>query len=121
MGTRPLQLDIACGRKKREGFTGIDIAPLPGVDIVHDLEVFPWPIDDECVELVNVSHYIEHTKDLMQFMNELYRIMKAGRRSDGDGAVLQLDSCLAGSDAHSGDLRSNVLLFQCRMAEEQGT
>ena len=78
MSARPSKLDIACGRKKREGFTGIDIAPLPGVDIVHDLEVFPWPIDDDCVEVAIVTHYIEHTKDLMKFMNELYRIMKSG-------------------------------------------
>lgn len=75
---RPAKLDIACGRNRHEGFTGIDLAPLPTVDIVHDLDVFPWPIEDDCVEEAIAYHYVEHTKDLIGFMNELYRVMKIG-------------------------------------------
>ncbi len=74
----PLRLDLACGQNKREGFMGVDIAPGEGVDVVHDLEVYPWPFQDNSVDEVNISHYIEHTKDLIAFMNELYRIMKPG-------------------------------------------
>lgn len=73
-----LKLDIACGQNKREGFTGVDIAPGKGVDIVHDLEVFPWPFKNNSVDEAHVSHYIEHTSDLIAFMNELHRIMKPG-------------------------------------------
>src|SRR5437588_706100 len=78
MPPTPLKLDIACGRRKRPGFTGIDIAHLPEVDIVHDLERFPWPVESESVGEAFCSHYIEHTPNLMQFMNELYRVMKRG-------------------------------------------
>ena len=70
-----IKLDIACGQNKQEGFVGVDIAKCKGVDIVHDLEVYPWPFKDESVEEAHVSHYIEHTKDLIKFMNELHRIM----------------------------------------------
>ncbi|MFA6135855.1 MAG: hypothetical protein WC705_00600 [Candidatus Paceibacterota bacterium] len=70
-----MKLDIACGQNKQKGFTGIDIAPGPGVDIVWDLEKYPWgPIKDNSVEEVYVSHYAEHTKDLMKFMDEIWRI-----------------------------------------------
>lgn len=39
-----VKLDIGCGGNKQEGFIGMDKRELPGVDIIHDLEVFPWCI-----------------------------------------------------------------------------
>ncbi|MBP6860214.1 MAG: hypothetical protein KBC38_01465 [Candidatus Pacebacteria bacterium] len=75
-----MKLDIACGQNKRPGFVGIDIAPGEGVDIVHDLEVYPWPIKDHSVSEMHVSHYVEHVKDLMNFMNECHRIGENGAK-----------------------------------------
>ena len=75
-----LKVDLACGQNKQEGFVGVDIAKLPGVDIVHNLEVYPWPFEDNSVDEVFCSHYVEHTPCLMKFMNELYRIMKVGAK-----------------------------------------
>jgi len=70
-----MKLDIACGQNKQPGFKGVDIAPGPGVDFVWDLEKYPWePFKDDSVEEVYVSHYAEHTKDLMKFMDEIWRI-----------------------------------------------
>jgi len=70
-----MKLDIACGQNKQSGFKGVDIAPGPGVDFVWDLEKYPWePFKDDSVEEVYVSHYAEHTKDLMKFMDEIWRI-----------------------------------------------
>lgn len=74
-----IKLDVACGQNKQEGYIGIDIANIPGVDIVHDLEIYPWPIESESCEEVNVSHYIEHTKDIIKFMEEIYRILKPSK------------------------------------------
>jgi predicted SAM-dependent methyltransferase len=74
-------LDIACGQNKREGFVGIDIANVEGVDIVHDLNVYPWPIEDNSVDEVWCSHYIEHVPDLFKFIDEIYRIMKIGAKA----------------------------------------
>ncbi len=76
--TKTIKLDIACGQNKREGFKGVDIAPGKGVDFVHDLEKYPWPFADNSVEEANISHYVEHVRDLIKFMNELHRIMKPG-------------------------------------------
>lgn len=73
-----IKLDIACGQNKQPGFVGVDIAPCAGVDVVHDLEQYPWPFDDNSVEEAFCSHYVEHTKCLMKFMNELHRIMVPG-------------------------------------------
>ncbi|MCC6934714.1 MAG: hypothetical protein IT406_03465 [Candidatus Yanofskybacteria bacterium] len=70
-----MKLDLACGQQKRPGFHGVDITPGSGVDTVWDLERFPWePFADNSVEEIHVSHYVEHTKDLMKFMDEVWRI-----------------------------------------------
>lgn len=68
-----MKLDIACGQTKKEGFIGIDIDD--HADIVHDLNVFPWPLKDSSVYEAYISHYVEHVVDLKSFMQELYRIM----------------------------------------------
>ena len=76
-----LKLDIGCGHNKQAGFYGIDLRKLPEVDQVVDLEAFPWPFDDKSVDEIFCSHYIEHTTDLIKFMDELYRIMKTGAKA----------------------------------------
>lgn len=75
-----IKLDIGCGENKQPGFLGIDRRSLPGVDIVHDLEVFPWPIPDDIVLIAIGSHIIEHIKPWLsiEFMDEIWRIMKPG-------------------------------------------
>jgi len=76
-----MKLDIACGRRKQPGFKGVDIVPVPGVDFVWDLEKFPWkPFEDNSVSEIYCSHYIEHTKDLIKFMDEVWRICEDGAK-----------------------------------------
>jgi len=36
-----LKIDIGCGSSRREGFLGLDILKLPGVDVVHNLNELP--------------------------------------------------------------------------------
>ena len=73
-----MKLDLGCGNKKKEGFVGIDIIPLPEVDTVIDLEKFPWPFESDSIDEVYCSHYIEHTNDLVKFMDEVWRICRPG-------------------------------------------
>jgi len=72
------KLNLACGQTRVEGYFGIDIVPGDTVDAVVDLEEFPWPIESESAEEIICNHYIEHTSDLMKFMNEVCRILKPG-------------------------------------------
>ncbi len=55
-----VSLDVGCGAYKRHGSIGMDIRPLEGVDIVHDINQFPWPIPDEVCMIVTASHVAEH-------------------------------------------------------------
>jgi ubiquinone/menaquinone biosynthesis C-methylase UbiE len=72
----PYKLDLACGKNKREGFIGIDVMPLNGVDIIWDLETFPWTFPDNSVSEIYCSHFVEHVEDLIKIMNEIYRVCK---------------------------------------------
>jgi hypothetical protein len=48
------------------------------VDQVVDLTKFPWPFEDECAEELLASHYVEHTSDLIAFMDSCHRVLIPG-------------------------------------------
>ena len=88
-----MKLDIACGHHKDLGWTGIDIQNVPGVDIVHDLNIHPWPVESDSVEQAKAWHIVEHIqpaavtekgtrKPFIEFMDELWRVLKPGARVD---------------------------------------
>lgn len=56
-----IKLDIGCGNNKQSnGFVGMDVRDLPNVDIVHNIEQFPWPLPNDSVSLATASHVLEH-------------------------------------------------------------
>ena len=55
-----VKIDIGCGANKVHGFIGVDTRALPGVDIVMDLEKYPWPIPTDCASTLVSSHVLEH-------------------------------------------------------------
>jgi len=91
-----IQLDIGCGHNKQgPDWVGMDVQELPGVDIVHDFNIHPWPLpDNSCIRAI-CSHVIEHIPPVMisegrgtwfpflEFMDEVWRILKP----DGQFAV----------------------------------
>ena len=68
------KLDIGCGRDKDPEFFGIDINNWPGVDLVWDMEKFPWPIEDNSFDYVKIIHVVEHINDQVGFFREIHRI-----------------------------------------------
>ena len=61
----------------------MDKYPLPGISIVHDLEVSPWPFPDNSVEEIRAGHIIEHIKPWLtvHFFNEMWRVLAPGGRA----------------------------------------
>ncbi len=75
-----IKLDIGCGGNKQKGFIGMDARKLEGVDIVHNLEEFPYPIPADSCGTILGSHIIEHIKPwyTIPLFEELWRMMKVG-------------------------------------------
>ena len=67
-------------------YTNVDKYPLDGVDVVHDLEVAPWPFADESADEIVGIDIIEHLVNAVGFMNECARILKPG-------GILNLRTC----------------------------
>lgn len=78
----PAKVDLCCGRGKPEGFFGVDLAPGPGVDLVHDLNT-GFPFEDSSVEVLRAHDAIEHLPDRLATMNEIWRVCR-------DGAVVDI-------------------------------
>ena len=73
-------LDIGCRDRKQANFIGMDSKRHPGVDIIHNLESFPYPIESDSCITIKCAHVIEHIKpwNVIQFMDELWRILMVG-------------------------------------------
>lgn len=76
------KLDLGCGAHKREGFLGIDIANIEGVDLVQDLFKFPWDFPDGSIDEVYSAHFFEHVPARFRaaFMDEIWRICEPGAK-----------------------------------------
>lgn len=73
-------LDVGCGSAKQEGAVGIDYKPFPGVEIVHNLNRYPWPVEDNLFDVILCRDIVEHLDDVVLLMEEMHRIAKPGGR-----------------------------------------
>jgi len=85
------RLILGAGKKtvKTDIDTFLDLRPFKDVDIVHNLDILPWPIKDNEYTSVCAVHLVEHLKSLTDFMNECHRIISPG-------GTLYLETPLAG-------------------------
>jgi len=74
------KLNIGCGEDIRKDHINLDFVKDSGVDIIHDLNKFPWPFKANTFEKVFASHVLEHVDDLVEVMKEIHRISKKGAR-----------------------------------------
>ena len=69
-------LDIGCGKKKNPGVIGLDVRPLPGVDIVSDAFKYFLPFRSAIFDEVRCFHVLEHADDLLHVMEEIHRVLR---------------------------------------------
>lgn len=75
---QPYKLNLGCGRDIRDGYVNADLARLEGVDLVFDMNQTPWPLDDDCCEVVLAKHCLEHLHDLIKPVEEIWRVCRHG-------------------------------------------
>jgi SAM-dependent methyltransferase len=73
-----IKIDLGCGGSKREGFIGLDYVAAPGVDHVLDLTNDRYPFDDDSVDHVFSSHFLEHIAAPNHVFMEIGRICRDG-------------------------------------------
>jgi hypothetical protein len=83
-----LRLNVGCGRSPLPDWINLDVRPLPGVDLVADLDgrgsagpaAAPLPLPDGSVEEFLLSHVLEHIREPLPMMEELWRVAAPGAR-----------------------------------------
>lgn len=76
---KPTRLNLGCGHNVMKDYVNLDIVKGPGV-IVHNIEKFPYPFDDNTFEEILCNHVLEHINNMNKVINELWRISKNGAK-----------------------------------------
>ena len=75
-----MKLNLGCGNKLLDGFVNVDKFDYYNCDVVHDLELFPYPFENDSVNHILLSHVLEHIGQDPEIFNnillEFYRICK---------------------------------------------
>lgn len=111
----PKTVDLGCGNRKEPGALGVDWWPGDAVDLVADLNTFPWPLDENAFDRIVCSHIIEHVADVVGFMSEIHRIGQ-------DGALVEITTPHFSSTASWQDPTHcrHLSLFWHELFNEQG-
>lgn len=74
-------LNLGCGKVRIPGTIGVDRVAIEGyVDIVHDLDLTPYPFESESIDEIHLYHVLEHLQSPLKKLEELHRILKVGGR-----------------------------------------
>ena len=73
-----MKLNLGSGSKILDGYTNVDKYDYYKPDIVHDLEIFPYPFEDNSVDEILLSHVLEHIGQspdvFLKIIKEFYRV-----------------------------------------------
>ncbi len=72
---KSIKLNLGCGNDIKRGWVNLDIADLPGVDVVWDIEKLPLPFGDEQFDEILCNDILEHV-EYVPILRELHRILK---------------------------------------------
>ena len=77
-----INIQLGGGGNSHKRFINVDIRDGSNVDVVHDLETYPWPFPDNCAGFLVASHIVEHINPakggFIKWMDEAWRILKIG-------------------------------------------
>jgi SAM-dependent methyltransferase len=83
MSVLPRILNLGCGRRRVDGAVNVDVTAATAPDVVHDLNVRPWPWPADSFDEILARDVIEHLDDIVATMEEIHRVAR-------DGAVVRI-------------------------------
>lgn len=91
MTQNTLILGAGINHQREDHKFAVDILHSPNIDLVHDLNVTPWPLPSDQFIHASAMHVVEHLQSLISFMNECHRVIQKG-------GTLYIETPLAGGD-----------------------
>jgi SAM-dependent methyltransferase len=91
-------LNLGCGYRKMIGAINVDAYGEP--DVKHDLDVVPYPWEDESIDGICAHHVFEHLTDWWTAFKECGRILKVGGKLEIKVPDASCDSALGYRDHH---------------------
>ncbi len=74
----PRVLHLGSGKRYRQGAVNVDVTADTNPDVVHDLDVVPWPFADGAFDEVHAYDVLEHLADAKRTFEELHRVCAHG-------------------------------------------
>jgi len=72
-------VNLGCGKVRIPDSIGVDRVMINDyVDVVHDLNVVPYPFRDNSIDEIHLYHVLEHLHDPIKKLEEIHRILKPG-------------------------------------------
>lgn len=73
------KISLGCGsRELGAEYFRVDLSSKVKPDLVHNLDVVPWPLPSKEFVEVECMDVVEHVQDICLFMEEVHRILKLG-------------------------------------------
>jgi len=70
------KLHLGSGAKYMSDAVNIDLVASTKPDLVHDLDVLPWPLPDNHFDEVRAFDVVEHLDDVIATMEEIHRVSR---------------------------------------------
>lgn len=70
------KLNLGAGKDIRRDYVNHDIADIDGIDVVHNLNDFPWPWGEDRFDEIIALDVLEHLDEFFPVMEEMYKILK---------------------------------------------
>lgn len=71
-------LNLGCGHNRVAGAVNLDITAETCPEVVHDLNVRPWPFPDDSFAEVLAYDVVEHLGDVIAAFEEIHRVCRDG-------------------------------------------
>lgn len=78
MAAKRAILHLGSGQKYMPGAVNVDLTADTHPDVVHDLNVHPWPFESSSFDELHANDVIEHLDDVLKTIEEIHRVCRTG-------------------------------------------